>query len=54
MIQQLILVMGTRGGGLGCRRCRRQQGGVHLQARVNAQTCLSDLSSLSLTRGTRY
>lgn len=52
--QQLILDVETRGGGLGCRRCRRQLGGVHLQARITAQTCLSDLSSLGLTRAIRY
>lgn len=52
--QQRVLVVETRGGGLGCRKCRRQLGGARVQAPITAQTCLSDLSSLDLTRETRY
>ena len=54
MVQQLVLAVGTRVYGLGYRRRRRQLREGYLQAPIIARTCLSDLSGLGLTRGTRW
>lgn len=53
MVQQQALAKGPRVYNQECRRRRRQLGGA-IQTPIVAQTCLSDLSGPSLTRGTRW